>query len=535
MSAVKVRYLNNLLAISPASALEKLLAPLLTWNRRERNPLAFRGRKRVPGQRVVKIVEEPLYQVVPSSDEIVTFAGLLPRLQDWFHHTGIEYELIDETPGRKYEPDNKDIGYARAGQQEAIEVIWNNDRAQIVCPTAWGKTQLISMACLSYTSKDIAVVAPGIEAVKNIYNRLCGRGIDVGIVHGAKKQKGRRVTVCSADCLMHLDPDAVDILFFDEVHRAAATCTRNALTRFHKARMFGLTASPEGRSDNGEIVIEALFGPVGFTMSYADAAEAGSVSPMVVIMVENPGTPCEIDNPTEKSRIAIWRNDQRNQLLCNIAAEVSKLGQTLVISSVLEHCFKLKKYLPEWPVVYGATPDASPDEDEEGNKHMSRTAKRAKSMLETMQELGISELSNKDRSALALQFATGELQKAIATYVWSTAVDFPSLQFVIRCDGTSSRIYSTQIPGRAARIADNKTCGIVIDCEDDFDEGLSRRKASRLKVYKDKSWTIYRHIPPTSVAHLCEKLISQEATSITESPSATALFTEVTESDSQTV
>jgi len=95
------------------------------------------------------------------------------------------------------------------------------------------------------------------------------------------------------------------------------------------------------------------------------------------------------------------------------------------------------------------------------------------------------------REALRVAFEKGELTKAIATSIWNTGVDFQKLQYLIRADGMSSDILSTQTPGRLSRTdGGDKECGYLIDFIDGFNETLERRSKKRLRHYKHHNWEV---------------------------------------------
>lgn len=69
-------------------------------------------------------------------------------------------------------------------------------------------------------------------------------------------------------------------------------------------------------------------------------------------------------------------------------------------------------------------------------------------------------------------------------------VDFAKLAVLIRADGATSEVNSTQIPGRLSRLAEGKEEGILVDFRDEFNAWASRRSEARIRTYRRHGWTI---------------------------------------------
>ena len=559
-----------MLAVRPLELAKSLLPPHLTWRKREKNPLA--GRIMDNGTKAPYFLHKPIELFRLEEDCLTTFAGFTSRLHSIAARFGVRVEYEDLRTAVVPEPDKSVVGHLRAGQDRALETIWKSDHGVIVCPTAWGKTEVVAKIVMSYPTLNILVVSPSKPSVKGLYDRLKSYGVDAGIVDGSRNRQ-KRVTVCSAMSMKKIDTTKPELLLFDEVHRSPAKNTRDVLATVINARMFGLTASDDGRSDNGEIVTEALFGLPICTVEYEEAVAAGSVAPMFVVMMDTRGVDSDVTDATSKTRHMVWRNTPRNEDFATVAEEVSEMGQTLMMTGTIEHALNLRKLLPGWPVVYGSTPkvddlcklpygdyrmnkvstflsneytrlvakqvftqeqwawvlaramDGQGDAllefcpwmkeldwkslKDAGNYNDWRAGQRSIKVLDTMGKLGVEVLNDRRRADLADRFGSGELQTAIATHTWSTAVDFPRLQFIFRTDGLSGKIMSTQIPGRAARIHEDKECGILLDSQDKFNDSMARRSKGREREYRSKKWTIIQ-AKPCQVAEICRNLLTKK-------------------------
>jgi superfamily II DNA or RNA helicase len=146
----------------------------------------------------------------------------------------------------------------------------------------------------------------------------------------------------------------------------------------------------------------------------------------------------------------------------------------LIVVKTIEHAVHLKKYLPEFKLVYGNIDE----NDIEFYINHDMLPERYRGVTKQMRE------------KMRIQFETGKLRKVIATSVWNRGVNFRNLGVLIRADGGSSTIDATQIPGRLSRTAEEsgKTSGLLIDYRDVFDDGLDRRSKMREKDYERHGW-----------------------------------------------
>lgn len=100
-------------------------------------------------------------------------------------------------------------------------------------------------------------------------------------------------------------------------------------------------------------------------------------------------------------------------------------------------------------------------------------------------------ITTKEKEELRQKFESGELKKVISTTTWKEGVDFEQLEYLIRADGATSEVNSTQIPGRLSRLFDGKRNGILIDFRDEFNDWARNRTARRLTTYRGHGWQIH--------------------------------------------
>ena len=348
-----------------------------------------------------------------------------------------------------------------------------------------GKSFVIRLLCELYPV-NIIICTPFTALLRGMYEELSEilTPNELGLVGDGSWELGRRVTLTTDRSLIKCDLAKCRIFIFDEVHRAASKETSKVIASIRGARMFGFSASPYGRSDKADLETEALFGPRICRVTYQEAQESGSVAPVRVLVYS-----CErmrsVNFATSSAleRHGVWRNPDRNRLIAQAVQEAQdRIGdnaQILISVKTVEHAVDLKRYLPDFELVYaGMSPD-----------------KKRRWIRDRLLPDDYKTLDSKSREVLRKRFASGELQRAIATGTWSTGVDFPKLDVLIRGDGMPGKIPSTQIPGRVTRIADGKNAGYVVDFDDSFNTSLNNRALRRLQIYKRKGWEVEWILP----------------------------------------
>jgi superfamily II DNA or RNA helicase len=366
----------------------------------------------------------------------------------------------------------------KAKQDECLALISVNEGGIVVAPTGFGKSFLFAAVCLMFPNANIHVITRRRDVMKRLIRHLVKYIPNVGQVGGGSKT-WERVTVITADSMHlvdHCPTKEADIVLYDEVHEAAAPSYALELSRYNHARMYGFTATPEGRFDGAHHSLEGLFGPKIFEMTYPEAVEHGLVLPVKVDWIDvRMDNPCEYKKETAKERAGIWRNKTRNQLIAQKANEFSEEDQVLILVRTLEHAVFLKQELPDFKLCY----------DKMDTEVYNGLVK--KGMLDKLNE---PQMTPAARDKMARDFEAGVLKKVIATDVWSTGVDFPQLSVLIRADARASEIMDIQAPGRVVRKHDEsgKDKGLVIDCMDYFDQAFMRRSLERRKTYIKQGW-----------------------------------------------
>lgn len=478
---VSIRESGNLLEICPPKV--DVLHPVLSYPHRI---MQYGKRRR---KEAMIVTNRRLYRV--EAGKLYITSGMRERVFQAFRSFGVKYVYEDLRKRKELTPDYDNLVRClpdldfRGVQDKLLALLVGKDHGIFIAPTGYGKSFIARAVAALYPQANIILTGPSRALLGSTYRRILTVTPDVGRC-GDGYCESRRVTISTLKSLLRAPVDKCDILLVDECHTAGAEEASRALALVRNpCKRFGFTASLYGRSDGGDMVAEALLGPVLYTVPYDEAARDGLVSKMKVAMVDLGPDTCSDQSSGYSSQVAkkrntYWNNSMRNRA---IAAAVGTLGtqlklpddpQVLVLVETLEHALYMKQALPDYELVY-ANADVR-DLNDFGNSGMLPE--------------GFVPLTDRRRKELLQQFEEGTLRKVIATGCWGTGVDFVQLDVLVYASGSPSEIQTTQWPGRNSRIREGKEFGLIVDCTDRFDNWGRRRALMRVRNYKKHGWEI---------------------------------------------
>jgi superfamily II DNA or RNA helicase len=416
---------------------------------------------------------------------LTTFYGLTTRVVRTLENAGYFLQMADIAPAdeSKFIPDWSLLAKSglklRPYQAEILAAMFSYDHGRIDAAPGVGKTTIAVILGIVCPKLKIHFVCKELEVVKTRALPEFKMYLpSVGLIGDQVYEPNKRILLISADS-MHRAPTDADICIIDECHRSGAPRFSENLLKYRRARMWGLSASQDMRMDNRNLVVEALTGPIRYTVPYEEGVKAGIIVPIHVkwTSVRMDVNPIDgIDDPVEKKREGFWCNPVRNELIAKAARRYKPDTQVLITCETIEHAVRLKKLLPEFTLVYSAN-----------GMDWKRRSKYVKKGLLSESERTMTPAR---RKWLTKQFEQGKLKKVIVTTVWNAGVSMNYLEVLIRADGGSSRINDVQIPGRVSRInSKGKNVGVLHDFCDCFDSGMLRRSASRMRSYKRQRWS----------------------------------------------
>lgn len=428
------------------------------------------------------VEKKALFKVVNNGEYGYFPAGMIDTVMDFINKKKA-YKIIykDYRPGNlmKLKPDLSKLPELRAGQKEAIDAVINHDHGMLVCGTGFGKSFIIKCLCLIYPSARFIIVAPGQNDVKNLYYRIkedFPKETSL-LCTGSSDSASNRIVISTTKSMIKADFHNCDFFIYDEAHGCGQNeSTQKLLSHLEHSRIYGFTATPTGRGDRSDKIMEALFGPVIYERTYQECEQTGTVSPIDVFIYDIPGdieTGSAYETFVTRKRKLYWRNEERNLSIACLAKALPEDESVLIVVETVDHMMHLAKYLPDYTLVLGGSEDVIKRAKAKKIKLKNTVADNPKAIKQAYND-----------------FKSGIIKKVISTYVWKQAVDFEGLSVLIRGDGSPSAIASYQIPGRLSRLSEGKTKGILIDFRDTYNQGALRNYYARLKTYKKNGWNI---------------------------------------------
>ena len=481
---------GSLIAVdSPSDEIKRIFETTLFYHRMAMEKDEY---GRVAGRTPIS-VECYQYITDPTGNypvRLVAAAGYLTRIVGELRKSGYEPRLLNMRPvdRAKLQPqwDRLQDVTCKWRQRDILAAITRVRYGQIKVPPAYGKTFVIACLAELLPRATIAVVTHSLDVLSTIYDAISARIPNVGIVSGAKRRYGERVTCYSGKSLQHCT-DPVDILIADECHELATCDYFSKLTSrpFIDAAHWGMSASAGDRTDKADFELEGVFGPIVYQLTYQECVANKCIVPLEVhwrpvVMEKDPAE--SFDSRVAKERHGIWRNRIRNEQIANDAMSFGSDEQVLITVKTIEHAVYLRKLLPEFELCYSE--GGLQDGDEEGG--LARAEYVFKGLLSEDEP----EMTKDRRRQMREDFESGKLKRVIATSVWNRGVNFRRLAVLIRADGSGNAIDDLQIPGRTSRLCDEtgKEIGVIIDYEDKFSKYFRTRALARRKNYEQHGW-----------------------------------------------
>lgn len=485
-----LRLQDNLLEVSYGAGqpLPATVAATLAANMRYVHVRHLRGLDRydpLTGETRNIELEPRLLHRIDARGRLLCGAGYLPRVQRLASQLGLRCVVGDFRRAPSH-PDayTPDFDYMlrfiepRAVQEDFLAAIVNAERGAISAPPGFGKSYGFLAAASLYRRAKHAIVIPDIDNTCKTVRLLRQHFAQVGQIGGGKHTVAERLNVYTLGSF-HYYPGDADFVWADEVHRMLSPSGLQTLGYYMRgSRNFCLSATLESRADKAHAHVEPLFGPLLYSLTYQEAVAAGLILPIRVIWsscrhLQHPAP--HLSDPVARKRRVIWYNRERNALIAEIAQRYPADVQLLIIVETISHALQLQQLLPDYELCYGSF-----------TEQRLASAKAAGEVPDDFVPL-----SRASREDMRIEFEQGRLRKVIATDVWSTGVSFNALRVLIRADARASSTLDLQIPGRTSRIdaGSDKTCGIVHDLMDQFDEGFCRAATSRRASYKRHGWT----------------------------------------------
>ena len=356
-------------------------------------------------------------------------------------------------------------------QENAVEVALRKKQGIIIAPCGAGKTQIgLELAAriggrtlwLTHTHD---LLSQSMERAQALYGL---NKSEYGTITAGKVNVGNVITFATVQTMSKIDlpnyRNCWDVIIVDEAHHVAGTPTR--LMMFYKvisnlsARYkYGLTATPI-RSDGLTPCMYALLGEkvceIGREATQATTCKVKvrinqtNYSPDMNVIFNPDGTLNHTSLITD-----LIENQERNAQIVEDA--VTKAGRCLILTDRINHINILYDLL-----------------------------KRHTDKIKALS----GDVSKRERKQALQELESGQIDILIATYALAReGLDVPNLRYLIMATPKKDEATVTQAAGRVARIAPNKTYGMIIDYEDNM-YMLKRWTRERISIYRNLGYEL---------------------------------------------
>lgn len=325
-------------------------------------------------------------------------------------------------------------------------------RMIIEAEMASGKTFLMAMIISGLKTCPALVIAPDKGLMAQLHSSLTELmpTVKIGLLGGGSKQI-EHVTIGLPQTLAKLSNEELSkfkLLLVDEAHRCAASTYHDVILRMNAPFRFGFTGTPEGRTDNKDLVVEGLLGP---PVKLIDRKQLENQGFIAKVRIDIHRGWFEGDHPSLYN-LLIVNNNKRNNLICKIVRD-HKRESIIILVKIKEHGRILQEMIGNEAYFVSGEDDAE------------------------------------EREKVRQGVINGSIRVLIATKMFGVGWDIPCLGVGIYAKGEKAEIDTKQGIGRVGREYEGLAKKWV-DIYDEYNGILEEHSKERLQIYKDKEFPI---------------------------------------------
>jgi superfamily II DNA or RNA helicase len=307
------------------------------------------GRNTWGTERYFKLIEE-------TESEIIIPKGATGRVIRFCKETKIDFEFVEER--KKKEPVLFSCNVQlRKNQNTAVEAASKKDFGVIVAPPGSGKT-VIALRILADKQQPTLIVVHRKQLVEQWAERIeTFLGIpknEIGRIGHGKNKIGSKITIATIQSLAKElnSSDSKNILntfgtiIVDECHHIPAETFRSAIAKFNCYYLYGLTATPFRKYNDGKLIFIYL-GEVTAEIKPTDISTRQT--PKVIVRNTELNVPFnpKIDKFETLSKILVHDSSRNKLILEDIRKELNNGKKAVVITERKEHIETLNQYLKQ--------------------------------------------------------------------------------------------------------------------------------------------------------------------------------------------
>ena len=314
------------------------------------------GRNTFETNRYFKLVEE-------TESQIIIPRGFIGKLFRFCKESHIDFEFRDE---RKLKPPIP-FGFNATLQNHQLKVIntvSKKDFGVIVAPPGSGKTVIGLKIIVDKGQPSLILVhrkqlleqwTERIEAFLNIPKR------DIGVIGQGKAKIGEQITVATIQSLpkeLESVQNKFGTIIVDECHHVPAETFRNIIEKLQTYYLYGLTATPFRKYNDGKIIFTHL----GEIIANIQSSEVENYK-QAKILIRNTELDIPYNSKTDSfetlSKILVHDISRNKLILEDIKTELNQGKKSVIITERKEHIDTLYLFLKQSYEVIGLSGDDS--------------------------------------------------------------------------------------------------------------------------------------------------------------------------------
>ncbi|MBN1932318.1 MAG: DEAD/DEAH box helicase [Desulfobacterales bacterium] len=405
---------------------------------------------------------EKYFKMIDGDEtSVIVPRGFLTNLTNFLQENEIQFQINDMRSMLKQVNFTSEItlfGY----QKDALEIVLKSDQGILVAPPGTGKT-IIGLELISRLKQPSLILVHKKQIfdqwLERIENFLVIPKREIGQFSSGKRKIGKKITVGMVQTLIRMDDlqnmsNSFGLILVDECHHMPAKMFRNVITKFNPYYLYGLTATPERKSNDAQLIFIHLGKVLHEIKEHAakdeNLNEQFYKKPIVFIRNSDLSVPFNVmtDNFNILSKIISFDSKRNDMIKADIEMEAKRGNKCLVLTERKEHVEVLSYYLKRNLEIIILTGDLSP----------------------------------KQRKQKIRQIESGNFQVLLATgQLIGEGTDFPNLDCLFLVFPFAFRGKLIQYIGRIHRGTEK---GVVYDYRDLQIDFLEKLFKQRFRYYK---------------------------------------------------
>jgi superfamily II DNA or RNA helicase len=291
-----------------------------------------------------------------TDDEVVVPRGSIGKLIRFCREQQVAYVLQDARKKLESVRFVCDI-QLRAHQVSALEAASRKDFGVIVAPPGAGKT-VIGLKIIAEKQQPALIIVHRKQLMDQWMERIQAfLGIpkhEIGVIGSGKYKGGKKVTVAMIQSLAKAlgNPENIALerafgtILVDECHHIPAETFRDTIERLHTVYLYGLTATPFRKYNDGRLIFIHL----GEIISELKVQDAGARQAAKIVVRET-----ELDVPfnakTDRfetlSKVIVHDSSRNRLILGDVKNELDRGRRAVIITERKEHIEALYQYLKQ--------------------------------------------------------------------------------------------------------------------------------------------------------------------------------------------